>query len=136
MKQDKGRGAVVMDRSKYTKKCLSILQTEQITKRRHDPTKSIENKRQRELRELKTKLTIQEYRQLYPTDWNPGRFYGTAKLHNLPPNGIIGNLPIRPIVSNIGTVSNRLEKYLAQNLSLLGQPTYTIKSTFGIMGKI
>ena len=68
MKQDKGRGAVVMDRSKYIKKCLCILQTEQFTKRRHDPTKSIENKIQRELRELKTKLTIQEYRQLYPTD--------------------------------------------------------------------
>ena len=60
MKQNKGRGVVVMDASKYTEKCLSILQTEQFTKRRHDPTKSIENKILRELRKLKTKLTIQE----------------------------------------------------------------------------
>ena len=58
MKQDKGRGVVVMDRSKYTEKCLGIFQIEQFTKLRHDPTKSIENKIQRELRKLKTRLTI------------------------------------------------------------------------------
>ena len=106
MKQDKGRGVVVMDRSKYTEKCLSILQTEQFTKLRHDPTKSIESKIQRELRKLKTRLTIQQYRQLYPTGSNPGRFYGTAKLHKLPPNSTKEYL----IVSNIGTASYRLAK--------------------------
>ena len=111
MKQDKGRGVVVMYRSKYHEKCLSILQTEQFTKLRHDPTKSIENKIQRELRKLKTRLTIQEYHQLYPTGSNPGRFYGTAKLHKLPPNGTIEDLPIRPILSNIGTASYRLAKW-------------------------
>ena len=136
MKQDKGRGVVVMDRSKYTEKYLSILQTEQFTNLRHDLTKSIENKIQRELRKLKTRLTIQEYRQLYPTGSNPGRFYGTAKLHKLPPNGTIEDLPIRPLVSNIGTASYHLAKYLAQNLSPLGQSTYSIKSTFDLMGKI
>ena len=67
MRQDKGRGVVVMDRSKYTEKCLNILQTEQFTKLRHDSTMSIENKIQWELRKLKTRLTMQEYRQLYPT---------------------------------------------------------------------
>ena len=58
MKQDKGRGVVAVDRSKYTAKCLNILQTEQFTKLRHDPTKSIVNKIQRELRKLKRRLTI------------------------------------------------------------------------------
>ena len=58
MKQDKGRGVVVMDRSKYTGKCLNILQTEQFSKLRHNPTKSTENKIQRELRKLKTRLTM------------------------------------------------------------------------------
>ena len=103
---------------------------------RHDPTKSIENKIQQELRKLKRRLTIQEYHQLYPTDSNPGRFYGTAKLHKLPPNGTIEELPIRPIVSSIGTASYCLAKYLAQNLFPLGQCTYTIKSIFDLMGKI
>ena len=48
MKQDKGPGAVVVDRSKNTQKCLNILQTEQFTKQRHVPTKTIENKIQRD----------------------------------------------------------------------------------------
>ena len=129
MKQDKGRAAVVMDKSKYTEKCLNILQTEQFTKLRHDPTKPIENKIQQELRKLKRRLAIQEYHQLYPTGSNPGRFYSTGKIHMLPPNGTIKELRIRPIVSNIGKASYHLAKYLAQNLSPLGQSTYTIKST-------
>ena len=52
MKQDKGRGVVVMNRSNCTEKCLNILQNEQFIKLRHDPTKSIENQIQRELRKL------------------------------------------------------------------------------------
>ena len=63
---------------------------------------------------------------LYPTSSNPGRFYGIAKLHKLLPNGTIEDLPIRPIASNIGTASYRLAKYLTQNLSPLGQSTYSI----------
>ena len=34
LKQMKGRGAVVMDRSKFSEKCLSILETAQFTKLR------------------------------------------------------------------------------------------------------
>ena len=48
----------VMDRSKYTEKCLHILQIEQFTKLRDDPPKSAENKIHWELRKLKTRLTI------------------------------------------------------------------------------
>ena len=40
------------------------------------------------------------------------------------------------IVSNICTASYRLAKYLANNLSPLGEPTYIIKSTFDLRGKI
>ena len=39
-------------------------------------------------------------------------------------------------VINIGTARYPLAKYLAQNLSPLGQSTYTIKSNFDILGKI
>ena len=85
---------------------------------------------------MKKRLIIQEYRQLYPTGSNPSRFYTTAKLHKLPSNGTIEGLPIKPMEFNIGTASYCLVKYLAQNLSPLGQSTYTIKSTFNPMGKI
>ena len=32
LKEDKGRGVVLMDRTKYTNKCLEILETNQFTK--------------------------------------------------------------------------------------------------------
>ena len=111
MRQDKRSRVIVMDRSKCTEKCLSILQTENFTKLRHDPTKSNENKIQPELRKMEARLTIQEYHELYPTSSNPGRVYDTAKLHKFPPNGTIEDLLIRQIVSNIGTASYRLAKY-------------------------
>ena len=124
MEKEKGRSVAVMDRSKYTEECLHIFQTEQFTKLRHDLTKSIKNKIQRELKKFKTRLTIQQYRQLYHKDSTPDIFYGNPKLHKLPPYGTIEELPIRPISLSIGTTNYRLVKYLA------------MKSTFDLMGKI
>ena len=57
MKQDKGRGGVIMDRSKYTEKGLTILSTKEFQKLKLDPTKSIEEKVQRMPRKIKSKLT-------------------------------------------------------------------------------
>ena len=54
MKQDRRRYVVVMDRSKYTEKCLHTFQTQHFTELRHDPTKSVKNKIYQELRKLKT----------------------------------------------------------------------------------
>ena len=105
LKHNKGRGVVLMDRTKYTKKCLELRQTDQFIKLNHDSTKSIEGKIQRILRKLKNRLSSKEYYQLYPAGSWPGKFYGTAKIHKLPPNGFIDNLPLRPIVPNIGTAS-------------------------------
>ena len=68
-----------------------------------DPTKTLESKIQLTLRKLKTKITDQEYKGLYPTESQPGKLYGTAKMHKLPANGILNHLPLRPIVSNINT---------------------------------
>ena len=65
-----------------------------------------------------------------------GKFYGTAKIHNLPLNGFIDNLPLRPIISNIGTPSYQLAKYLAKLLFPLAQSNYTINSTKDLMIKI
>ena len=42
LKEDKGRGVVVMDRSEYTEKCLEILSTKQFTVLENDPTKTLE----------------------------------------------------------------------------------------------
>ena len=41
----------------------------------------------------------------YSTGSEPGKFYGTAKKHKIPVNGTINDLPLRPIISSIGTAS-------------------------------
>ena len=121
MKQDKGRGVVLMDRTVYLEKCLDILDTNQFTKLNTDPTKKTEEKIQRALQKIKRSFSTQEYSTIYPTGLCPGKFYGTAKVHRLPENGNVDQLPIKPIVSNIGTPSYQLAKYLAKLLSPLSQ---------------
>ena len=106
-----------------------MLQTNQFSILNHYLTKSFENKIQRTFRKLKTRLSTKQHYQLYPTGSFPGKFYGTAKLHKLPINGTIHDLPIWPIVSNIGTASYHLAKYLAKVLSPLAYSEYTIRST-------
>ena len=93
----------------------------------------VENKIQYILIKLKIRLSTQQYYQLYPTGSFPGKFYGTAKLHKQPNNGAIHDIPIRPIVSSIGTASYNLAKYLAQVLSY---SEYTIRSTIDLMNKV
>ena len=82
-KRDKGRGVVIMDIHKYTKKCLVMLNTKQFSKISVDATKKTQAKIQRVLRKFKSKLTIQEYHRLYPNGSCLGQFYGTAKIHKL-----------------------------------------------------
>ena len=84
---------MLMDRTKYTNKCLEILETNQFTKLNHDSTKSVEEKIQQLFRKFKSRLSQKEYYQLYPTGSCAGKFYGTAKIHKLPPHGNISNFP-------------------------------------------
>ena len=121
--QDKGRGVVIMDWNNYTEKCMSLLASNQFKHIPNDPTKWLESKAQWTIRKVKSKLSEQEYKKLYPTGSCPGKFYGTTKIHELPVNGGINELPIRPIVSNTATYN--LAKYLSKLLSPLGQSRNT-----------
>ena len=105
MKQDKGRGVVIIDRTKYTEKCLAFLETNQFKRLTTDPTKTTERKTQRLLRKIKPHLPENMYRKLYPTGSNPGQFYGLAKIHKLKTGQGVDDLPLRPIISNIGTAT-------------------------------
>ena len=71
---------------------------------KHDATKTIESKTERELRKRKTSLS---------TRLSPGKFHGIAKLCQFATNGTIDDLPIRPIASNMDTASYHLEKCFA-----------------------
>ena len=52
MKADKGRGVVIMNKSKYLEKCLTLLTSEQFARLNEDPTKTNERKAQRMLRNI------------------------------------------------------------------------------------
>ena len=78
MKQDKCRGVVIMDKIKYTEKCLILLSTEQYQTLNFDSAKSTGSQVKRMLRKTKSKLPIQDYKCL-----QPGEFYGTAKLNKI-----------------------------------------------------
>ena len=130
LKQDKGRGIVIMDRNKYVEKCLQILQTDKFTELQDDPTARFESRVQNCLRKMKKRFGPATYNVIYPTASRPGRFYGTAKLHKVAEGCTdVDQLPIRPIISNIGTATYKTSKYLAKLLAPLTRSTYTISST-------
>ena len=85
---------------------------------------------------MKLKLSSSIYSKTCPTGSAPGKFNGTAKIHKLPPNDTINELPLRPIVSNIGTATYHLSKYLVKLLSPLSESEYTIKITKYFVEKI
>jgi hypothetical protein len=79
---------------------------------------------------MKKRFGKQIYNSIYPTSSQPGRFYGTAKLHKLKEgNKDIGQLPVRPIISNIGTATYKTSKYLAKLLAPLTKSKYTIQNS-------
>ena len=99
LKQDKGREVVIMDKTKCQEKYLALLNRNQFVKLNRDATKQIETKIQRVLKKIKANISLQEYSRLYPTGSSPGKFYGTTKIDSME------KLPIRPIVSNVNTLS-------------------------------
>ena len=106
-----------------------MLSTKQFTVVEYNPTKTLESKIQRILRKLKSKITDQEYKPLHPTGSQPGKFYGTAKMHKLPVNGNLNHLTLRPIVFNSNTSTYKLAKFLSKLLSPLRQSDRNVRST-------
>ena len=52
VKQDRGRGVVILDKKHYIEKFITILDSNQFKKLQKDPTKTLENKMQRTLRKI------------------------------------------------------------------------------------
>ena len=130
LKQDKGRGIVIMNRSKYVEKSLELLQTNKFTELPEDPTAKFEQRVKTCLRKMKKRFGPATYNTIYPTSSRPGRFYGTAKLHKVAEGCTdVNQLPIRPIISNIGTATYKTSKHLAKLLAPLTKSKYTINST-------
>ena len=106
---DKGVVLVVIDTVEYIKKAKEILEdTNTYRVIQTDPTSRLKSKLISILRRIKAATGLQEniYRKMYPTGASPPRFYGLPKIHKK-------NIPLRPIVSSIGSVAYGLAKVLA-----------------------
>ena len=112
------------------KRCLELLLTNQFIKLSHHASKSIEGKIKCLLRNFKFRLQHKQYNQLYLTGSCARKFYGTATIHKFPLDGNISDLPLTLLmIKSIGTTSCQLVKYLAQLLSPLIRPGYSVSST-------
>ena len=112
------------------KRCLELLLTSQFIKLSHHASKSIEGKIKRLLRNFKFRLQHKQYNQLYLTGSCARKFYETATIHKFPLDGNISDLPLTLLmIKSVGTTSCQLVKYLAQLLSPLIRPGYSVSST-------
>ena len=88
----KKRGVVIMDKSEYIENYLTLPSTKQFQKLNLDLTKSIEEKVQRMVKKIKSKLTNQEYKRVYLSSSCLGKFYSTAKLQKIDSKGLVDDL--------------------------------------------
>jgi len=140
---DKGRAVVVMNTNDYTDKINNLLNDDKtyhkITDKRRNPTSSTEKSLNKLLLQIKDQpvshdsskkqLEPKLYYKLHSTDSTPASFYGLPKIHK-------ENVPIRPIMSAIGSPTYELSKYLANILSPLQNNEYTVKNSASFVEKI
>ena len=81
-------------------------------------------------------MSEEDYKRIYRESSRPGLFYGTAKLHRLKQNDTVCSLPLRPIISNVGTATYKTAKYLATLLSPLAISEYNIKNSYEFVKSI
>ena len=58
LKQDKGRGVILLDKTRYVEKCFSIIHTNKFKKSDENPTASYEAKIQHTLRKMKSRFPL------------------------------------------------------------------------------
>ena len=74
LKQDKGRGVVLLDKSKYIEKCMEHLNTANFKKLDKDNTNSIKEAIQKPLLKMKRTISEEEYHRIYPSGLTLGKF--------------------------------------------------------------
>ena len=122
---DKGVCLVVMDKEDYIKKSEEILLKPTYKILPSDPTTKHKNKLITLLKSIKAEGGIREntYKRLYPKGACSPKYYGLPKVHKI-------GIPLRPIVSSIGSVSYETTKELSMILkSLVGKTSYSVKNT-------
>ena len=122
---DKGVCLVVMDKKDYIEKSEELLSKTTYKILPPGPTTRHKNKLITLLKSIKAESGIQEntYKKLYPTGASSPKYYGLPKVHKI-------GIPLRPIVSSVGSVSNETAKELSKILKpLVGNTPYSVRNT-------
>ena len=98
---DKGVALVVIYRTDYSRKAKDLHQDSSTYRTiKGDPTSRLKNRLINILKKVKAESRMQDntYKKRYPTGASHPKFYGLPKIHRK-------NIPLRPIVPSIGSVS-------------------------------
>ena len=133
-KADKGNSVVLVNKADYTKRMKELLSDaskfKEITV---EPGKEINLLLQNEgkliefLKRVKSSVTTDLYKHLYPQGSQPGIMYGLSKIHKPLVNGIP---KLRPILSAINTGTYKWAKSFVHFLKLFTPNNYTFKDSF------
>ena len=135
LQADKGNATVVMNTEDYDVKVHDLLDNQDayrvLTK---DPTRKIERNLLSVLRDLKKDHKINEacYERVKPSEGSskPARFYGRLKIHK-------ESMPMRPVVSTVGSSTYALSKRLSSILRpLVGFSGRIIKNTADLVASM
>ena len=110
-KADKGGKIVIMDFSEYTTKMYSMLSDKSVYKKlKVDPLKNMQSNFNFKLKEIMYSYKCQSLKTFISRLPSLPYLYGLPKIHKK-------NVPMRPIISNCGSPSYNLSKWLAKQLS-------------------
>ena len=122
---DKGRATVLMNKEEYHSKLTQLIQSGTYRLVKKDPIKTQETNISRILKNLEKedKIPTMLYNRLRPTGCRPPLLYWLPKIHKL-------GIPLRPVVSCIGSPSYYLSKFISKMISpLFGKTQSHIKNS-------
>ena len=124
---------MIMKATDYDAKIAGLLGDDTTYKKlERDPTKVYKSKLVNTMKEWKRTKTISDalYYRIYPTSEAVPKFYRLPKVHK-------NNVPLRPIVSSIGSITYKTAKFLASILSpLVGKTEHFVKNSTQFVKKI
>lgn len=125
---DKGNATVVMDRKEYSQKTNSLLEDATYRKMAKDPTKVIERKISEAIKT--STIPKDDQKGLIPKESTTPRLYCLPKVHK-------EGIPLRPIVSAIGSPSHKLARYLCGFFkNITGQTEHHIENSTHFIDKL
>ena len=130
-KPDKGNGVVIMNRSDYLDILDIVSDPTKFKLLTEDPTEQRETRLQNFLYRLYKRGELDEstYKCIRPTGSNPSQMYGLPKIHK-------DGVPLGPIISQIGSYTYDLAKFLVPILSPLMKNEYSVKDSFSFVNEL